>query len=164
MCECESYSFLYFCVPRSVWSDCQAQVFKGADFFSNLSPLQRMIHTVNVWLFWDDHALSLLCIQLKSFFFTFSCDFWQDILPFFFSESSINTVSSAYLSLFMLLPPTLIPSWCFVFRRIILLYILKRSGEKGSLVSLPYILFCSHCNNCQFLFKPLIPSTSFWWL
>ena len=32
------------------------------------------------------------------------------------SESAINTVSTAYLTLFMLLPPTLTPSWCFMFR------------------------------------------------
>ena len=36
---------------------------------------------------------------------------------FFFFQSAINTLLSAYLRLFVLLPPTLTPTWCFVFWR-----------------------------------------------
>ena len=113
-----------------------------------LSPLQRM-HTVNSDCFEMTMPFSLLCIQLKPFVFTFDSDFCKDVLPFFF-DSAINTVSSEYFRLFMLLPPTLTPSWCFMFRRIISLYTLKRFGEKKrSPVSVLYRSICTHCSHHQ---------------
>ena len=96
----QSYSFLCFCVPSGIWSYCEALVFRGAYLFDSFS-FAKNVTSRNVWLFWDNHALSLFCIQLKSFVFTLDCDCCID------SKSAISTVSSPYLRLFMLLPPTL---------------------------------------------------------
>ena len=76
------YSFLYFCVVSGIWIYCEAQVFKGDYLFYSFLFAKNITHR-NVWLFWDDHALSLLCIQLKIFVFTFDCDWYKDVLQFF---------------------------------------------------------------------------------
>ena len=83
-----------------------------------ICPLQRMLHTgmsdclemimYSVFFVFSRSPLfSLSTVTVVIMFFSFS------------TESAINTVSSVYLRLFMLLPPTLTPSWCFMFRRII---------------------------------------------
>ena len=64
----ESYSFLYSCIASGVWNYCEAHVFKGAYLFYSF------LFVKNVTYRNDDHALSPLCIQLKSFVFTFDCD------------------------------------------------------------------------------------------
>ena len=66
----QSYSFLYFRVASGIWIYCEAQVFKGVYLFYSF-PFAKIVTYRNVWLFWDDHALSLLSIELKSFVFTF---------------------------------------------------------------------------------------------
>ena len=85
-----------------------------------LSPLQRMLH-----------AGMFECFEMTvhSVFFAYS---WSPLFSLsivtivrvfcsFSSKSAIKTMTSAYIRLFMLLPPTLTPSLCFMFRSIILL-------------------------------------------
>ena len=66
----QSYSFLYLCVASGIWSYCEAQVFKGAYLFYSF-PFAKNVTYRSVWLLWEGHALSLLCIQLKSVTFHF---------------------------------------------------------------------------------------------
>ena len=75
----QSCSCLYFCVASGIGSYCVAQVFKGAYLLYSF-PFAMNVTYRDAWLFWDDHALSLLCIQLKSFVFTFDSDCCKDVL------------------------------------------------------------------------------------
>ena len=60
----ESYSFVYFCIASDIWGYCKAHVFKGAYLFYSF-PFAKNFTYRNVWLFWDDQALSLLCMPFR---------------------------------------------------------------------------------------------------
>ena len=105
----QSYSFLYFCVAPGIWSYSKAQAFKGSICFI-LSPLERMSHT---------GMSDCFEMTMHSVVFAFS---WSPLFSLstmavvrmscsFSSKSAIKTVSTAYLRLFILLPPTLVPSY-----------------------------------------------------
>ena len=84
----QSYSFLYFCVASGIWGYYEAKVFKGAYLFYSF-PFAKSVTYRNLWLFWDDHALSLLCIQLKSFVLTFDCDCCKDVFAVFLASQQL---------------------------------------------------------------------------
>ena len=90
----------------------------------------RLITMTSVFLLFSSSPFSLL---FDSTMFRSCCRS--------FSFSEIRTVSSAYLRLFMLCPPTRIPGCPSMFRMIISLYRENRSGESTHPCQTPLFIF-----------------------
>ena len=100
----------YFCVASGIWSYCEAQIFQGVYLFYSVPFAKNDIQ--KCLMFWDDHALSLLCNQLKSFVFTFDSDCCQDVLEFLFRVRGLTPSLIMMILIWHLYHPTRIVSEC----------------------------------------------------